>query len=150
MSEFQFTDYHLLLNPVVSTSANQTSDSIDMRGFGAVKFVGTIGTAEATATASMQVECTATTSTDWTNITSAVAASTGGASDGLLVVNVANGGSGAKRFLRTVITNATTANIEYGGVYAERYRARVLPTIASTTGDLLADDVYITNPTTAA
>ncbi len=143
----QETRVSLPLNPVATTSANQTGASVDMQGFDECRFTFVIGTAAATATAACNVQTGAST-TAFQDILGATATSTGGADDGLIdiIINNATG----QRFLRPVITNATTANIEYGGIVAVQSQARDhgTATTATTTGDLLAAAVYITNPGT--
>ena len=144
----QETKVSLPLNPVLTTSTNQTSASIDMAGFDECRFSFIVGTAVATGTALCKVQTSATTSAGFQDILNATATTTGGASDGLVDITINN--RGGERFLRGTITNATTASIEYGGIMATQSMARDhrTATTATTTGDLLVAAVHITNPGT--
>ena len=106
-----------------------------------------IGTAVATGTAACAVQTSATT-TGFQDILGATATTTGGASDGAVEITINN--QTGQRFLRPTITLATTASIELGGIVAIQAKARDhrSATTATTTGDLLAAAVHITNPGT--
>ena len=102
--------------PLASGGTDPASSSVDMQGFGSVRFIGILGTAGSTDVCTFAVQQSATTgSTTFAAITSATQTSTAGQSDAAFDITVTRP---RLRYLRVLLTNS--AAIEYGGTIALR------------------------------
>lgn len=127
----------LVVNPTsAGTVATTTGASIDMAGYDGCAFICVVGNATSGATATLAVRGGATT-TSFVAISGASAGSTGGADNGLLMVDVYKP---RKRYLSPTLAIGTTILV-HGGVTAYRYHARSSPVTNSTAAEFLAAPV---------
>lgn len=127
----------LVVNPTsAGTVATTTGASLDMAGYDGCAFVCTIGNATSGATATLAVRGSASTSS-FVAISGATCVSTGGADNGLLMIDVYKP---RKRYLSPTLAIGTTILV-HGGVTAYRYHARSVPVTNSTAAEFLAAPV---------
>lgn len=124
----------MVVNPTSAGVAGATTGaSVDMAGYDGCAFVCNVGTATSGATATLAVRTSASTGS-WVAISGATCVSTGGADNGLLMVDVYKP---RKRYLSPLLTIGTTILV-HGGVTAYRYHARSTPVTNSTAAEFLA------------
>jgi hypothetical protein len=144
----QYSKNLMIEPPTAATSANLTSDHIDMQGFDGVEITALIGDSTGTAVtmALLGGNTTATQNALYTyGSTVAISVASTAVDNKQLVVDVYRPPT---RYLSVTLTNATTKDILYGGILARKYNARSLPVTASTTAELAAAKVFAVQPTT--
>lgn len=136
----------MVLAPLAASSSNGNSASVDMANYEGAMFVLNVGTAGAGAIAGFYAEGGASTTGFAALAGSTALASTGGADDGFLYIDVFRP---RHRYLRTGFTRSTTTDIELGGVMCYQYGPRTLPTTWSST-EAVSDGVSLVSPSSTA
>lgn len=146
----QYSKNKLILNPTAATSANQTSSTFDCAGFDGCEFTAIIGDSTGTAVTMSLLggDSTSSLSALYTaGTTAAITAASTATDNRQLVIDVRRPPT---RYLQITLANATTKNVQYGGILARGWNARSLPVSASTTSELAAAKVFVDQPSTAS